>query len=148
MAPTRYMESPLDGDLFMRALTIRPPYSELAIDGIKKIEIRPWNTGIRDTILIHAGKTEHSHHPGISIEGCTFGALIGTVELRSSTPLSSDDFKNTVDMHCVEPEGFDLKSKCFGWRFWNPVKFDKPVPYKGQLGFFKVPKSLLPEVVL
>lgn len=40
----------------MKALSIRQPWAWLIVNGYKSIENRTWNTRIRGTILIHAGK--------------------------------------------------------------------------------------------
>lgn len=75
----------------MNILSIRQPYSSLAVTGVKDIENRKWRTRKRGTILIHASRTpdelsdeEISSRFGVKIDPALrslVGGIIGSVEI-------------------------------------------------------------------
>ena len=71
----------------LRALSIRQPYAELIMRGIKKIEYRPMPTNIRERVYIYA--TKRPGHPNdwqemnIKPGDLPSGVIIGTVEVTS-----------------------------------------------------------------
>lgn len=147
----------------MKALSVRPPWSHLIIHGapilesvpagegrtridwlgkgvIKDIENRSWclpkNFDTPQRIYIHAGKRrvnisfERFHElaiaPGIGLmlfgDIVARGAIIGEVDLVGCVHESDNPWFEG-------PHGFVLE---------NPVAYEKPIPYKGKLGFFEV----------
>jgi len=54
------------------------------------------------------------------------GALVGSVEITNCVTASTSPW-------------FFGK---YGFQLQNPVAFARPIPYRGQLGFFEVPDSL------
>jgi hypothetical protein len=116
----------------MRAITLRQPHAWAVIHAGKDIENRGWNTRIRGTIAIHAGKGRDSLDMPRGVrtpreEELVAGAIIGLVDI--------------VDV--VE----DCRSKWFqgpfGFKLANPRPLKKQIPCKGVLSFWPVPASLL-----
>src|SRR5690625_200028 len=131
----------------MKALSIRQPWAWLIVNGYKDIENRTWKTDYRGKLLIHASKTfDHevyewvlNNFPEINLPGSkskTIGAFlighyrtggfVGTCRLNDVVTASESPF-------FTGPYGFKL-------RMVKPVEF---VPYKGNLGLFNVPESIL-----
>jgi len=104
----------------MNGLIVKPPWSQLILDGVKIMELRGNNTKIRGTIGI--------------IESGT-GKVFGTVDLVDCIKLSDEDFKNSVSKHRVNPNDTIISYKnLYGWIFENPIRFDKPIPYVHKQG--------------
>jgi len=113
------------------------PWADLIVDGIRDIENRTWPTKFRGVVLIHASKkverTEvkrYRRELGLDTNDDykpTTGAIIGKAEIFDClTHHRSRFFKG--------PYGFVLK---------NARRISRPIPLRGLLGIFRVPKSLV-----
>lgn len=130
----------------MKALSIRQPWAWLILNAGKNIENRDWHTSFRGRVLIHAAKAmtrdyyddmdcvlgfPEGKRPAIEIppfEDLQRGGIVGSVEI--------------VD--CVEHSESDWFFGRYGFvlRDPRPLPF---IPYRGELGFFNVPDTLLAE---
>lgn len=132
----------------MKALSIRQPWAWAILYAGKDIENRDWRCRLRGRVLVHAsqgmtfneydGALNFMHgvsetHPfprGLTLPraaALTRGALVGSVEIVDCVSQSASPwFMGTI--------GFVLR---------NPVAFKQPVPFKGSLGFFDVPDSVV-----
>ena len=125
----------------MLALSIRQPWATLIMRGGKDIENRNWKTSVRGRILVHAAKgcTKQefeaandfaSYALGREVTGTLSkmprGGIIGSVEIVDCVSWSNSRW-------FVGEYGFVLRDP-------KPIKM---IPYKGQLGFFNVPESVL-----
>lgn len=156
----------------MKALSIKQPWAWLICSGYKDIENRDWKIGrnprhgiyssydshnfsinLPERIYVHAGKkpdnviVSRDYHWQIVIspeigtsKGFTFhfpasfdldliflGAIIGEVDI----------------IDCVTESKSPWFVGKYGFVLANPVVYDNPIPYKGQLGFFEVPPDSL-----
>lgn len=72
----------------MIALSIRQPYAELILRGIKTYERRSTNTKIRSRVLIYASKTKSRSTTftryEINPEECITGFIVGSIEIVDS----------------------------------------------------------------
>ena len=119
----------------MKAITIQQPWAWciIYVEGAerKDIENRSWDTKIRGTIAIHAGKSRQKDLlQGIIEDGfgdeLHFGSIIGVVDIVDVvTEYDSEWFEG--------PFGFVLA---------NPRELPEPIPFKGQLGFWNVPTEI------
>jgi hypothetical protein len=122
----------------MKALSIRQPWIELILRGIKDVENRSWDTKHRGIIVLHAARTfgldlndpvereEYEHireSCGIVREALVYGALVGTVEVLGVTKRVSSRW-HVPGNH--------------GWYLRNPRRFDTPIPWRGEKGLFEV----------
>ena len=123
----------------MKALTICQPYAHLILTGEKPVENRTWTTRFRGPLLIHAGKSrswmdedDERRYPDI-----VFGAIVGRVDMVDALSASS--------VHRLHADLRDNEHVNGPWCFLlrNPVRFERPIPYRGAQGFFDVPDSLL-----
>lgn len=122
----------------MKALTIKQPWAWLICAGSKDIENRDWPTNFKGRIYVHAGKNPDLYAGEYIAErlnrlqslelanyircGMSFGAIIGEVDITGCVSKS-------------ESQWFVGK---YGFTLANPVLYAKPIPYRGQLGFFNV----------
>ncbi len=128
----------------MKALSIRQPWAWLIAKGYKDIENRTWRLNhpscaknVPMRIYIHASKHRDNKeslgfiykifgadipHQVFELSPKFYGAIIGEVDIIGCVSESKSPW-------FIGPYGFILA---------NPVLYDKPIPYKGQLGFFEV----------
>lgn len=132
----------------MRTLSVQQPWAYAIVHGTKRVENRAWYTDYRGPLLIHAGKTYqtgveyeiHADSPEVDIEGMrrsTRGAVVGVCQIVAC-----------VRAHAVAPD-----QRIWAGGPWCFVLEDVralaiPIPFRGQLGFFDVPDSLLPRDIL
>ncbi len=127
----------------MKALSIKQPWADLIAKGIKDVENRSWFTATRGRVYIHAGKIldeisfldiiNNTALYGVELplkEDLTLGAIIGEVDIIDCKFRKASLFDSEFSAwHEVGKWGFYLA---------NPVLYDKPIPCRGQLGFFEV----------
>ncbi len=116
----------------MKALSLRQPWAWLIVNGYKDVENRQWSSSHRGALLIHATQTWDQKGFEFVIENMDvwvpekenhdFGAIVGKVYM--------DD--------CVDEHESPWFFGPWGFVFVEPELFEKPVPYRGQLGFFDV----------
>ena len=122
----------------MIALSILQPWAWLIVNGHKDIENRTWQTHRRGRFIVHAGKrwgreqrddlkSVREQFPGLVLPD-TFdcGGIVGAATI--------------VD--CVSRHDSAWFNGPFGFVLSEPraVEF---VPWKGQLGFFQIPREAL-----
>ena len=134
----------------MKALSVRAPWWWAILHG-KPVENREWYTNVRGRIALHASKwwnweelkedwldiVQMAEGDGITLPlvdkdataamKAAGGCLVGTIEIVDCVTRHSSNF-------FVGKYGFVLR---------NPEPLARPVPFKGQLGFFEVPDNLL-----
>jgi len=122
----------------MKAISIRQPWAWLICKGYKNLENRSWPTKFRGRVYVHAGRTIDDTawslikrtidaYGWVDVRmadrnGFPLGAIIGEVDIIDCVTCSSSPW-------FFGPYGFVLA---------NPVLYEKPIPYKGRLGFFEV----------
>ena len=125
----------------MKAISIQQPYADLILTGQKDIENRTWKLPswiLNKRVYVHAGKIWDGYKDDNWAE--TFG--IYNDPARRGMILGEVTF-----IECVSASTIKGFSQWFygpyGWVIENPVRYDKPIPYKGQLGFFEVPDAYI-----
>lgn len=110
----------------MKALSIRQPWAELIIRGLKDVENRSWQTHHRGPLLIHASQgADEAWYEEFGVpEDASRGALLGVVDVVASTR------RRTSPWHHAGSWGFYVE---------NPRRFARPIPWSGSLGLFDVP---------
>lgn len=134
----------------MKALSLRHPYAELIVQGLKTIELRSWNTKHRGKFYVHASKFKPSFGDcatfGFIPKNLEYGALIGEVELidvKDYNKLEDGEWDNDVQKHLA---GKDYRFSTKGFILKNATKFEHPIPYKGQLNFFEIPNDVVEQL--
>jgi hypothetical protein len=126
------------------ALSIRQPWAWLIVNGHKDIENRDWPTNFRGLLLVHAGQTLTRRYYSE-----TRAALECAGLLPSDLPAYEDmergglvGWTRVVDCREHHPSSWKQdNSYGFVLRDSRPIPF---VPWKGRLGFFNVPKGVVP----
>nr|BDD47008.1 hypothetical protein 3 [Balneolaceae bacterium] len=127
----------------MKGLSIRQPWAWLIVNGYKDIENRNWKyaPSYRGQILIHASKTfdfdgakwvedEFPEIPlPITAEPFQKGGFVGLCRLNDVVEQDDSEW-------FFGPLGFKL-------RMQKPIEF---IPFKGQLGLFDVPDSIIQKI--
>ena len=123
-----------------KCLSLRQPYAELIVSGRKTIELRKWNTKFRGEFLIHASKTIEKEACELynidNISSLITGAIVGSALLCDvKSYQSKDEFIADQSKHFAIAKFSDRK---YGFILSDAKRFDKPIPLRGQLGFFDV----------
>ena len=122
----------------MKALSIRNPWGWLIVNGYKDIENRSWRTNYRGRIYIHAGlkadpndfqsQREYVRSSGIVIpDTLATGAVIGEATLTD----------------CIDSSDSPWFCGRYGFCLSDPVAYDQPIPYKGQLNLFEINERMI-----
>ena len=122
----------------MKGLTIKEPWATLIIEGLKQYEFRSWKTKYRGKILIHAGASlEKDMLPRFSCYDLKYncGYIIGEAELIDCILV---DEKFNEELKEINPIVYAKSNhvETYAWKLVNVVKYDKPIPHKGQLGLW------------
>ena len=124
----------------MKALSIRQPWAYLIVNGFKDIENRDWHTGYRGSVIVHASKYSDDNSiwgakdlmdrlgiPWPKRETMALGAIVGIVDI--------------VD--CVESSDSPWFAGRYGFVLANPRIVTPAIPYRGRLGLYEIPDSIL-----
>jgi len=129
----------------MKVLSIKQPWAYLIAIGFKDVENRDWATTYRGRILIHASKSRTDMGVVSIVDFCRdripseqwskidwndfdFGAIIGEVNIFDCR------YRKPSQRGGLSPWHEDSK---YGFYLSNHVMYDKPIPYRGQLGLFE-----------
>jgi hypothetical protein len=122
-----------------KCLSLRQPYAELIVSGRKTIELRKWNTRFRGEFLVHASKaiiSEACKLYNIDVSLLITGAIVGSAFLYDVKYYQTKkEFIADQNKHFAIATYSDNK---YGFLLSNAKRFDKPIPLKGQLGFFNI----------
>lgn len=123
---------------FVPCLSVRQPYAWLLVHGIKPVENRTWSTRFRGRVLIHAGKVYGKRDHADDLE--VYGA--------HGYPLSRDEMiggivGEAVITDCVTAHSSSFFFGPYGFVMAEAKAYPKLIPYRGVLGFFDVPVSVL-----
>lgn len=119
------------------ALSIRQPWTELILRGLKTIEVRGWSTHYRGELWIHAGIRRDLHtlsRFNLSVDDITFGAIVGVCELYDCVEFSEKTWTKWRPRHLNEGH---LHARRYAWLLKNPVRVS-PTPLKGRLGLMRI----------
>lgn len=121
----------------MKALTIKQPWAELIIAGLKDVENRSRRTHFRGRFAVHAG-LQRADFEDLDLDGmpkrlrkpveqawerhANPGRVLGTVELVDCVQTSASPWAIDGYWH---------------WLLADPKPYTRPVPAKGQLGLWE-----------
>jgi hypothetical protein len=137
----------------MRAITVRQPWAWAIVHGGKDVENRTRNIAgaYRGPVAIHAGQQydpDAWEHPALikawmdtGGDDFDYGLVVGVVDLV--------DVHHDLDNRCWEIT-LDETGQCSPWAMpdhhhlvlANPRTLATPIPWRGQLGLWKVPADL------
>lgn len=149
----------------MKVISLLQPWASLVVMGHKKIETRSWTTKYRGELLIHASlPRKHAielamQHPFNECIGglrgaydLPVGAIIGKVNLEytQTTELFKERLSERLNL-LIEHIGHSGKQELafgdyspgrYGWLLNDAVQFKIPIPCKGSLSIWDLPKEL------
>ena len=129
--------------IYILCLSIKQPWLNLILDGKKDIEIRTWKRNIKlpMTIFLHAALQPDKNackRFNMKIPKSDLGAILGSAILTGFKEYHIiGEFETDQNRHHNLPEWYDGKQ--IGFILKQATRADNPLPWKGQLGFFKVP---------
>lgn len=144
----------------MKCLSLNQPFADLVVMGKKTIELRGWNTKFRGKFLIHASKKSMMDFVddlilekfGFYEKSIVTGAIVGKATLYDVRDYCSTDkiAHHRINLDLLREDenkhlamGYEEgKKKLYGFMLKDSIKFEKPIPYRGQLNFFNVPDSI------
>ena len=119
------------------ALSIRQPWVELILRGLKTIEVRTWTTQYRGELWLHAGiqpDPDALRRFNFRADNLSFGALVGRCELYDCIEFSEQTWGGWRPQHLNEG---NLKKQQYAWFLRNPTRIS-PGPMKGRLGLMRI----------
>ncbi len=144
----------------MKALSIKQPWSWLICTGYKDIENRDWKIGrnprhgqyssidvanftisLPERIYVHAGKVGDFNNDTLAfLRGAA--QLDANVMIQCSNAMISSQFGAIIGevdiVDCITESKSPWFVGKYGFVLANSTLYDKPIPYRGQLGFFEV----------
>ena len=124
-------EHKLSGSNEQRAISIRQPWAYAILHLGKDVENRPMRTHYRGRILIQASlkvEKDEARELKLDPDELSTGAIVGSVEIVDCIRGSKSKWANRGQWH---------------WVLNNPRILAKPIPFKGALGFIRVPDRIL-----
>lgn len=141
----------------MKCLSLWQPWASMIFEmddkgvQLKPDETRPWRTGIRGPIAIHASRRKMSHEdacfygPFLRCVGLNWlflplGVILGTVEIADCRPAEVVALERTETQRFwgdYRAIGDDAKKR-YAIELRNPIKFTEPIPWRGRQKFFEV----------
>lgn len=118
-------------------LSVRQPWADLIVDGVKDVENRRWSTTFRGAVLIHAARR---------IEQDDVGRVrrdLGLAPEQEYRPVTGAILGMTRIVDCVSRHPSRFFSGPYGFVLEDSVRFERPIPYRGRLGFFPVPVEVI-----
>jgi hypothetical protein len=118
----------------LRAISIRQPWAYAILHLGKDLENKPMRTHYRGRILIQASLTTTDHERaaarklGLDSDVLVRGAIVGDAEIVDCVRNSKSEWAIRGQWH---------------WILKSPRVLAKPMPFKGALGFIRVPDRIL-----
>src|SRR3989344_8745008 len=90
----------------MKVLSLKQPYAELILQNRKKIELRKWNTNIREEFLIHASKNvDKEAMEKFNFKALKTGAILGkAVLVEVKKYASKEEFEKDKNLHLASSD--------------------------------------------
>ncbi len=126
----------------LKALSIRQPWADLIVRGLKTIEVREWQVSHRGPFLIQVSNTVDWKSMAAlgyeSADALPRRRLIGYAEVSDVFPFTRERWLATLKEHWVV---HPLPEPSFGAVLANVKPFPKPVACGGNRNFFALPAA-------
>lgn len=149
----------------MRGLTLHQPFASAIACGLKRIEIRSWQTSYRGPLLIHGGRrwtrAEVADHRRLIAAAAAelgeddprvrdfahlvpLGCAVAVADLWACTPTGqiAHDQPWILALSGLERACGDYSAGRFGWRLRDALRLREPLPCRGSQGLWAVPEAL------
>lgn len=142
----------------MKALTIKQPWAQLIVEGVKDIENRSWKTNFRGRVYVHAAKSIPKKGSSIILNIEQF-ELVKTLNGSLSDQISDNNYITSaiigevdivdcvINHHSIwAQKSYPSEIFIYNWVLANPVKYDQPIlNVKGALSFWQPDINLFNE---
>lgn len=121
----------------VKVLSVRQPWANLIVHGIKDIENRTWKTNFRGRVYIHAPLKDDTR--SIIFTEDQFTCMRDNGYKFNLTPKETMAIIGYIDIvDCIQDsESIWAEDGCYHWVLENPVLLDKPIlNVKGKLSFW------------
>lgn len=117
----------------MKAISLKQPWADLIVNGIKDIENRTWKTSYRGKLFIHASKSfDRKGYLWIKDKFQFVNLLYEDEYIRGHVIGISE----IID--CVTYSDSRWFEGPYGFVLINSARLEKPFTYKGKLGIFNI----------
>jgi hypothetical protein len=128
------------------ALSIRQPWAEMILSGIKSIELRTWTTEYRGRFWLHTGvKADRRLLDAFGYQDLFLGGYIGVATIAAIVPIDRTRWTMWRERHRdagAYTPGF------FGWMIEDVARFEMPIPGPGKLGLFLPDGPVMDKLIL
>ena len=126
------------------AISIRQPWAELILRGVKSIEVRNWSDLYRGDLYIHTGRMADGYKIfEYNMADIFRGGYVGIVELVAILPFTPENWrlwqKKHLSDHPFHP-GF------YAWILRNPRRLEHPLPAPGRLKLYQPDSEIVAEL--
>lgn len=123
-------------------ISVRQPWADLILWGVKDIENRSKLTHFRGTILVHSSSATPEPEPLAQIE--TVAKKHGVIPRDRPYDPARGAILGMVDIvDCVTKSESEYFQGPYGWVLDKPIRFKKSIPFKGAVGIFYVSRAIL-----
>lgn len=127
----------MDPSAALPTLTVRQPWADLILSGVKDVENRSWPTRHRGGLLVHAAaRVDRAAIERLERE-------LGVVLPRDYEPRVGVILGAVEVVDCVSRSDSPFFTGPYGFTLRNPRRFDEPIPYRGRLGIYRIPIAAL-----
>lgn len=139
----------------MKALSIKQPWAEAILQGVKRVENRTWGTKYRGPVIVHAGLTFDRKGYDWLVDREVAAVAAGGGEFLWPGRLWQKDFYSRGGfLGVMEITGCSAPGEQsgaadpwrdpaqYGWQIGRVLRFAEPVPGKGRLGLFQPPDEV------
>lgn len=133
-------------DETIRAISMWQPWAYFVASDSKRYETRSFDTEYRGLLLIHAAKTKKGlplYYAGPAIPHSLFHYMAIICAVRLVSTHRTEDIIDKLPPDELEKGNYSPGR--FAWKFEEVQQF-KPVPYKGQQGFFYVNRDIIVDI--
>jgi len=126
----------------MKAITLHQPWASLVATGAKTIETRPYPTGYRGPLAIHAAKAsmpvdDPYYRSLLTAAGLVYEQLPGGVILATCRLLDCEKITH-ANCPCYPEYAFsDFRPGWYAWRLKDVQPLSDPIPCRGRRGLWE-----------
>jgi len=130
----------------MKALSVRAPWWWAILHG-KPVENRDWYSSQRGRIYLHASKFWSKSEIAYDLEDIAYmaekdGITIPHLEPASMRACGGHIVGSIEIVDCVTAHPSKFFVGRYGFVLARPIIYNRPIPFKGMLGFFDVPDGI------
>jgi len=138
LGTTRTQDIPMWGVLVLKAISIRQPWANLVVEGLKDVEIRTWRPQYRGVLYVHASSSYDKVACRLlrrNPEDLRRGAILAKCQLVDVIEYTSKRHFTRDGVRHRNPGRLYDGRQC-GLVLENIEVLEEPIPCKGQLGLW------------